>query len=69
MMRFLYLRYLNWVFRSQQFAAFPETVEGRNDGAGYDTIEDLKKKAERVRQEAPRPGLHLSAVRLKTYGE
>lgn len=41
-MRFLYLRYVNWVFRSQELAAFPETVEGRNNRAGYNAIEDLE---------------------------
>ena len=41
-MLLLYLRYVHRVPWPQELAAFPKTVKRRNDGARYNTVEDLK---------------------------
>jgi hypothetical protein len=37
----VYLRYVWIAVRSEELAALPEAVEGRDDGTGYDDLEDL----------------------------
>jgi hypothetical protein len=35
------LRYVNGIFGSEEFATFPEAVEGCDDGAWNDAVENL----------------------------
>jgi len=37
-----YSRDVNGILWTQESTAFPKTIEGRDDGARYDTVKDLQ---------------------------
>lgn len=43
----IYLRYMNRIFWTQEFATFPETIKGCHNGARYNTVKDLQIKNEK----------------------